>query len=540
MKVEYKIFNKTFDYKLQEFKNGFIVVNGYCIYKNKVIKNHDFINLLKNKNEIELVNIFKNIEGLYRIIIKKDDFIFMVSDSIRSMPLFFSFDDNKLIISDNAYYIQKNMNLHSFDKAKIKEFLYLALTTSNKTILNNLYQVDTGQIVKLDMKSKKIEYKYYHYYISNILIGENIYKKAYEIIEKTFISLIDTLDKRMVVVPLSGGYDSRLVVVMLKKLGYKNVVCFSYGNKNSFEVSISKKVAYQLGYKWYFVEYSDQLIKDNIYTDEFKNYMFYSGSFSSVPHFQDFLAVKYLKDNNLIDEDSIFVPGHSGDLLGGSHLRNFNNYIKENNFSFESSSNIFDMIFDFWYQYYNPYYSFSNDERKYLTNEIEFYFKDLNCSKVNSWQYLTDAWDIANRQGKFIVNSCRVYDYFNYEFRLPLWDREFAHFWQSLPVELKIKNIVYNEVLEQLFDEFKVNYKKEKEQKSIKYFIKKILPRDVINILKKAKNITKRSDINNFDIYIKYILKDIELKLPIDKNHIDMVSGSWYLDLIMSEYNKDL
>ena len=66
--------------------------------------------------------------------------------------------------------------------------------------------------------------------------------------------IIDSADGRVIVVPLSGGYDSRLVASGFAYLGYKNVKCFSYGQKNNFESLISKKVAKKLGYDWKFIK----------------------------------------------------------------------------------------------------------------------------------------------------------------------------------------------------------------------------------------------------------------------------------------------
>ena len=52
----------------------------------------------------------------------------------------------------------------------------------------------------------------------------------------------------------------------------------------------------------------------------FKEYYKFASNHISVFGTQDYFAVKYLHDNKIINDDAIFVPGHSGDFLGGSHL----------------------------------------------------------------------------------------------------------------------------------------------------------------------------------------------------------------------------
>jgi asparagine synthase (glutamine-hydrolysing) len=51
------------------------------------------------------------------------------------------------------------------------------------------------------------------------------------------------------------------------------------------------------------------------------------------------------------------------------------------------------------------------------------------------------------RQPKFIVNAVRTYEYFGYEWRLPLWDKDLVSFWLSIPLSVRngkknIKNLL--------------------------------------------------------------------------------------------------
>ena len=107
---------------------------------------------------------------------------------------------------------------------------------------------------------------------------------------------------------------------MLKKHQYKNVICFTYGNKNSFEIENSKKVAKALGFKWFFIEYNSKLIEGYLNTNEFKEYAHFAGKLSSMPYLQEYFAVKYLQKEKIISDDAIFIPGFAGDLLGGSQF----------------------------------------------------------------------------------------------------------------------------------------------------------------------------------------------------------------------------
>jgi hypothetical protein len=54
-----------------------------------------------------------------------------------------------------------------------------------------------------------------------------------------------------------------------------------------------------------------------------------------------------------------------------------------------------------------------------------------------------ERWDMNERQGKFICNSVRVYDFFGLAWRLPLFDRELMNFWARIPMSLRVGRRLY-------------------------------------------------------------------------------------------------
>ncbi|MDI2587661.1 asparagine synthase-related protein [Psychrobacillus sp. NEAU-3TGS] len=130
--------------------------------------------------------------------------------------------------------------------------------TGKNTLYTNVKQIQAGEYLVFDKKNKELRtshyFKFHH--------GEYSKKNQDELVEeldqvhvRVFQRLIDSLEGRPAILPLSGGYDSRLIAVMLKRLGYENVICFTYGLCSNWEVKISKMVAEQLGFKWIFVPY---------------------------------------------------------------------------------------------------------------------------------------------------------------------------------------------------------------------------------------------------------------------------------------------
>ena len=139
-------------------------------------------------------------------------------------------------------------------------------------------------------------------------------------INNSFSRLINSTQDKRLIIPLSGGLDSRLIVTSLHKYGKKNVVCFTYGLAKSKEVEVSKSIAKDLGYEWHFVNYGNKRWKQCYSSDLMKEYLLFSGNLCSLPHMQDWPAVWQLKSMVVLCKNSIFIPGHAADFVAGSHI----------------------------------------------------------------------------------------------------------------------------------------------------------------------------------------------------------------------------
>lgn len=56
------------------------------------------------------------------------------------------------------------------------------------------------------------------------------------------------------------------------------------------------------------------------------------------------------------------------------------------------------------------------------------------------------------RQAKFIGNSVRVYEFFGYDWWMPLWDKGFVEFWEGVPLALRKEREWYKEYVGNQFD----------------------------------------------------------------------------------------
>ncbi len=508
----------------QWFSDGEISVRGFLYDENNnYYESEEFLQFLniRLQNNENLINILQNTDGCYAIVINTKDHCIIASDRLRSFPLFYTKASDRLMISDN---IVNHQQLS--DESKIYEFLFAGYTIGNTTLVKDLFQVEPSQIITFDKHnrfSKTVE-KYFVHTRSdeNALTKEQIFRKLEEVTTAFTKRLIQSANGKTLVIPLSGGYDSRYIVTSLKQQGYNNVICYSYGAEHSFELDISKKVANKLGYQYYSVYYDNDKWRSLFSNQRFNQYIDLSFNYSSLPHIQDFICLQELTEKGLLPKDSIIVPGFCGDVLGGSYLpkeltlnKNVNKILKKGHIEY---------IYDRFFNGLNIDIEPSKVLKNKIIRDIANHVNSTNVHDIDGFISENEAFLTEHRLSKFIINSLRVYEFFGFEWRMPLWDKELMECWYAVPNKFRINNQLYNDFMfSYLFKKYEVDFYKKKSvirsKKAI--LLRKFVPMFINNFFKKQYYRyfkPKKSDVNNFDTIAFYISEKIEAdSLPLTK-----------------------
>ncbi|MEM9984408.1 MAG: asparagine synthase C-terminal domain-containing protein [Bacteroidota bacterium] len=265
--------------------------------------------------------------------------------------------------------------------------------------------------------------------------------------ESTFRRLVEgEAAQQAWVLPLSGGYDSRLIATMLKHLGVERVICYTYGKPGNPEALISAQVAKKLGYEWHFVAYDDAVISTYL-EEKGLRYQDWASAGASLAHEQDWMAVKKLQAKGLLPEDAIFLPGFGGDVLAGSW------YPSQ---AWRGQSAWLDDLLQ-GHKFFSGRRDQQLDETQVgamIQAEIDWLPLEDQTTAFAALQY----WGLRNRMSKFLVNAVRVYEYFGYAWRLPFFDPSWVSTWLQVPDELKRGKHHYLAMArERLFIPFGVN-----------------------------------------------------------------------------------
>ena len=486
MKVQLNLMEKSW----QRFNS--IWIRGCVIHADKILSLQELECLLKktvinDRIDVELLKAtLRGIKGFFAIVWTLPAYTVLITDIVRTYPLFFLVSKDRFIIRDS---LPTKIGLEE-DVCSIIEFMLTGFVSGFNTTWKNVFQVQAGEVVVLHHNSSEISRVCYNFFNP---LHPKVIKGVYE--EEEFISKLDYtlslvterlvkyLNGRTAVVPLSGGWDSRTIILHLKRWGYPRVVAFSYGKEGNQESVIAAEVARQLGVEYVFMPYQVDdwraLSESSLYLD----YLMYAHNSVSVPHIQDLLAIfQMVRRGIVVSGDAVVIPGHSADFVAGSHLRSDHGLIR-------NIEELVKAIFAKHYVLMPPQVAVSYILEFIKPNELEkllyMVYKKIEKQIKSCYQEigfvdphaLLDFWNWRERQAKFIVNSIRVYEYFDLDFWLPLWDVDFVKFWENMPLEWRINRMFYHKYIVWLQNQMAIDVPvslSSKEKEFIKAFFRKI------------------------------------------------------------------
>lgn len=388
------------------------------------------------------------LNGCFAVVTRREQSVLAAVDRIRSVPLFYRAHADSLLISDSAYTVLQASGAGSIIPIADAEFRLTGYVTGLETLFPGICQVQAGEHLRFDpARSNALErnqyYDFSHGDFTSAGISELI-SRLERVHVGVFRRLVDGSDGRTIAVPLSGGYDSRLIGVSLRDMGVRDVVCYSYGVPGNWESRISRELARYLGFRWEFVPYSAERWRALSATSRFRDYLHAAGNLCSVPHVQDWPAVDALQKEARVPPDSIFVPGHSGDFLAGSHIPKW--FVDQPKISRRA---LLDSLLEAHYSLWDWPEERMLELRDQFDRRIESITGSISDCSPEQAADAFERWDLRERQAKFICNSVRVYESFGYDWRLPLFDHELMNFWSRIPVTLRVGRLLYFEFARQ-------------------------------------------------------------------------------------------
>lgn len=362
-------------------------------------------------DEEELTRRAHVANGFFAVIIQLEDIILAATDRICRFPLYYT----DQAITDDHTALETSLE---WDELGRVFYQTGGAVYPGRTLLQSIRQLLPAGIAIFRSKEWTI-----NTYTSFLCKKEEEQSIRIDELDHTmqaaFERMIQSVKGRQLVIPLTAGNDSRLILCMLKRLHYSNVICFTIVGKGSQEWEGASHAAQILGYPHVKIDMLDENVRNLLYQDKecFENYYRYVGGLTNFCWLAEFVAVKFLEKQGLITKDAIFVPGHSGDMIGGSHLTKAK--VKEQ----MSVSELVQRM---------QYVGFEYGTDKRVEDVLRSYFTDILKKGYTPYSAYQN-WVVQHRQAYNIVHSVRAYDFCGYEVRLPLWDSCLYDIFAKLP-----------------------------------------------------------------------------------------------------------
>ena len=387
-----------------------------------------------------LSSLIRQLNGSFAVVVRARDAVFAAVDRLRSTPLFYGTRDGEFRLSDDAFWVRGQTGDVGIDPVSEGEFVRSSYVFGRNTLSPSVKQLQPGEY--LLARPEGIEAKFYYQHLHGNYLDSTEAEHFCQldaISRNVFQRLVDSVQGRTILLPLSGGYDSRYIAAMLKTLGYGRVICYTYGRIGSFEVATSRQVAEKLGYPWHYVEYNREGWQEYFRSEEAAEYNVFAGNLASLPCLQESIAVSALKRSSAVPEDAVVVPGYAGatgfPVPAGQQTHGDRRLTRE--------------LIEFAF---GENFCLANRVPASVADKIREHrdqtFLDFPTVKsIEDAISVNEAWFTSHRLSRFIVNAVRVYEFNGYEWRMPLWDNEMTEYWYSVPEELRANRRLYEEYL---------------------------------------------------------------------------------------------
>lgn len=465
-----------------------VCVSGAAFTESEsLLRDLDLFQRLQRLQSIEsIMGLLSSINGFFAVVAQQQGKLLAAVDRIRSIPLYYALHASEFYLSDDAEWVRKQVGIEDVDSIAQQEFSLTGYVTGADTLFRKVKQLQAGEWLEVHEDNGVPNIRAQRYYLFNHIepCGKSdearLRSELHEVAKAAVLRLMTYANGRLIVLPLSGGNDSRLIALMLKRCGYNNILCFSYGVPGNLEARVSQQVARELGFRWSFIEYSREMWRSWWQSPSRLEYYRMASGWASLPHIQDWPAVLELKRSRKIDSDAIFVPGHSGDFVAGSHIPE-----EADMKGRVSLALLCDAIFRKHYALARwPVAMIQDIElwRQRCKERAEIEVLRTRTEMANAFE----RWDWQERQAKYVVNSVRVYESCGYDWWLPFWDVAFMVFWQRIPLRLRIRAEFYGKYIDWIcgvsgLAVSNANPRQHRSTRILKRTLKAVLPSRMVN-----------------------------------------------------------
>jgi asparagine synthase (glutamine-hydrolysing) len=404
-------------------------------------------------DDAQIARQLRENRGLFAAIVETPSFGIACVDKIRSYPIFYAMNGSHAV-SNSARLVKGHDDV---DEMSLLEFITAGYVTGTETLYRDLKQIRAGEFLAWDEPAEPPRaYRYYCYRPDpdESHSQEELLDQLAHTLERVFQRLISVADGAPIWVPLSGGYDSRLILCKLHELGYERLHTFTYGPRGNFEARVASKVARTLNVPWHRLP-SQISAARSLFDEDYRNRFWeLADGLHAVPNMREYEPLIHLVRNGIIPENAVVINGQTGDFITGGHI--------PDTLATHSAPTVRDLTTAIIDKHYSLW---TNWKTPTVLARIEDKIRAVanipggETMSKNEILSLYETWEYQERQAKWVVNDQRLYDFLRLDWALPFWDGELLDFWERVPFRHKVGQSLFKTYLRRydyagLFAEF--------------------------------------------------------------------------------------
>jgi asparagine synthase (glutamine-hydrolysing) len=416
-------------------------LRGQLLHNNRILSPADLDAALPTLDTPQaLAQWLRHCAGSYALLFNNEKHRWAATDPARSIPLFWRDTPSgaaftgRLSVADPGFEPRQPW----WDGQWLSQVEYLP---GNLTLDQRYQQLGAGQLAWQPQGGPQEVLTYFNY--TRLKEEEEAHRSETEwkdqlktILEQIISRLIISAAGRPLVVLLSGGYDSRLLLALLRQAGYPALYALTYGQAGAYEHQRAQATARQLGVPWVFVPYGPEVFQ-SFFSETWRAYADYASNLSVLPQDQDFFALAQARAQGLIPPDALLLPGYCADVQAGS-------YLPGRYFQWPGRLKAGALAH---YIAYRLNAGLRRNERQMLWPHLPLQAYPQPEALIAD----LEAWFIRERMAKYVVNGVRASEFWGYGWRLPFWDPAFLAFWQQPPNVLRQHMKLYRHTLAETY-----------------------------------------------------------------------------------------
>lgn len=380
----------------------------------------------------------------FGLIIETDAYFIAASDRVNGFPLAVRRSGSCIEVAADTRCWMTPDNGDQFDEQQAEIFTLAGYCVGNRTLLRNVTRILPGEVVRISKRSGEIErHRYYRFAPTFSGTGSDLdwLERLGTALDAATERMLAQADGRRIWIPLSAGYDSRLVLAKLLEHGCKNVQTFSYGTPGNMEARVAQSLAESVGVPWRFVPPDNAADANDYWSGDAAQYAFFAGGTRTTPVLNEFFAFRSLLRAGELDQGDLITNGQTGDFVSGGHIpkvvpTSSGDVSKEIR---QKHLGLFRALSDKFGQ---------SGTESLLADWIETSSDgnepagEYGAARI----YLTFEWQ--ERQCQLVVNQQRACDYLGLDWTLPLWDGDVMDLFEVVPFDLQYKQKLYTDYLQ--------------------------------------------------------------------------------------------